>query len=353
MNLEERLDAFRQRQAATAPAPARTSPTLLTWEGRLLSPVPLRPGRRYLDIETTGFHDGLPVVLIGWAFAAAEDTLAYWQGSPGDLHLEGELLCAALAPREGVVVTYNGSAFDLPRLRSRALSWGVAMPEWPHDDLLPTARRLYGHRRIPLALSSLEHALLGIRRPPDLPGDAIAANVQLYLETGERAFMDEVAAHNRHDLLALAALDSRIASDIGSRAADADLAFGQGRVHLAAGRPEEALAAFGQVPPSSPLSQRAGALAARAAGAAGREKAPHLLRATAPLPAPRAQLELARALERERGDVNGAIAACEAGIAALEMLGDAGRSAPLMALLARRRRRLLGVMARRSSQGHV
>lgn len=347
MSLEDRLEAFRHRQDGGISPPARTRPALLTWEGRLAPGVPLRPHRRYLDIETTGFYDGLPVVLVGWAWAEAPDALHFWQGSPGDLDAEGALLKEALQGWQGVVVTYNGTSFDLPRLRSRAVTWDVPLPDWEHEDLLPVARRLYGHRHIPLGLSSVERALLGISRPPDLPGEGIAENVRLFLETGERAFMDEIASHNRHDLLALAVLDGHMATDIAASGAGPDLAFGQGRVHLAAGRPEEALVAFSRVPDDSPLSQRAGAMAGRAARQAGRMAADHLARATRPLPAPRAQLELARALERERGDIEGAIAACDAGIAALSLLGDAARAVPLMALLERRRRRLVRLLDRR------
>jgi|GEM_PF-5704850 len=349
MSLEDRLEAFRQRQKGGSSRPAGTRPALLTWEGRLAPGRPLRPRRRYLDIETTGFYDGLPVVLIGWAWAEAQDTLHFWQGSPGDLDAEGDLLREALKGGQSVVVTYNGTSFDLPRLRSRAVTWDVTLPDWEHEDLLPTARRLYGHRHIALGLSSIGRSLCGINRPPDLPGEGIAENARLFLETGERAFMDEIAAHNRHDLLALAVLDGRMAADIADAAAGPDLAFGQGRVHLAAGRPEEALAAFSRVPDDSPLSQRAGAMAGRAARLAGRMAADHLARATRPLPAPRAHLELARALERERGDVEGAIAACDAGITALSLLGDMAKGAPLMALLERRRRRLVRLIGRRRS----
>lgn len=350
MSLEERLAAFRSRQGEPGlrQPPAPKSP-LFTWESRLDSPEPLCAGRSYLDIETTGFQLGMPVILIGWAHPVTSHELALWQGSPTDLDREGALLEAAFARAKDTVVTYNGAAFDLPRLAARAILWDVPLPTWPHLDLLPDARRLYGHTLPRLSLSALEESLLCIHRGPDLPGDAMAENFRLYLETGERSFLNEVAAHNRHDLLALARLDARIAADAGSPSPSPSLAYGQGRFHLARKDAATALDALCRVPADDALSQRAAQLAARAAKEAGEESVAHLRRATGPLPSPRAELDLARALERERGDFEGALKACEDGLAALHLLGFPAASTSLHAALARRAKRLSRKIDRRQT----
>ena len=82
-----------------------------------------------------------------------------------------------------------------------------------HVDLLPIARRLWGHRWHDRRLVHLESALLHAQRTGDVAGADIAAIGRRWLDgarTAELARMlDRVVVHNAFDLVGLAALLGR------------------------------------------------------------------------------------------------------------------------------------------------
>lgn len=339
MNLEERLQAFLAlRRGEPAPPPASPS-DLLRWSSLERLPEAVPTHRLYLDIETMGLAEGFPVLLLGVG-RPSEGGLQISQWALSDLDGEPRLLEEGLGTLAGILVTYNGRAFDLPRLRARAALWEIPFPEVAHEDLLPRSRRLYREMFGRLPLSQLGERLLGLPRSADIPGEAVAEHFRLYLETGERAWMDDVARHNRLDLVTLARLDARIRHDARRPDAPPRLAYGQGLDQVAEGAPEDALASFARAASDSALAQRAALQAARVAKSLGRAEAAHLRRAVEPLPAPRALLALARALEVEEGDLAGALQACERGLAELALLGPAAEGGSLGRRLSSRARRL-------------
>ena len=134
------------------------------------------PGRLrplFLDAETTGLAGGTGtyafLVGAGWVEG---DTLVVAQYFMRDLDEEPALL-AALRPRleeASVVVTFNGTGFDLPLLETRFILGRSRWPALPHVDLLWPARRVWSRRFADCRLGTLERDVLGVTRDADVPG---------------------------------------------------------------------------------------------------------------------------------------------------------------------------------------
>ncbi len=178
------------------------------------APAPGSGGMVFLDTETTGLAGGTGtyVFLVG---------LATWQGDAlrvtqyflGDLAAEAAFLAAV---REAVagsrrLVTFNGRTFDLPLLETRYLLarapwWGADVA---HLDLYPMARALWRARVADCRLTTLEAALLDLDRGDDLPGAMMPQLYFRYLRFADTRALPRIFAHNRWDLVALAALAAR------------------------------------------------------------------------------------------------------------------------------------------------
>jgi uncharacterized protein YprB with RNaseH-like and TPR domain len=183
---------------------------LLSRLARTEAEIAVAEGLLFLDTETTGLAGGTGtyafLVGAGWIDA---DRFVVTQYFMRDLDEEPALL-AALAPvlaRASAVVTFNGSGFDLPLLETRFV---LARRRWPsalpHLDLLRPARRVWTACFEDCRLSTLERAVLGLAREDDVPGALIPALYFEYLRRRRAAPLARVFAHNRDDVLSLAAL---------------------------------------------------------------------------------------------------------------------------------------------------
>ena len=180
-------------------------------------PIPAGSGTVFLDTETTGLAGGTGtyVFLVGLA-AWMPSGLRVTQYFLGDLAAAAALLHAV---REGVgdareLVTFNGRTFDLPLLETRYLLaripwWGVDLP---HLDLYPVARALWRQCASDCRLTTLEGAVLGLDRGDDLPGAVMPSLYFRWLRTRDPHPLPRLFAHNRWDLVALAALHARAAA---------------------------------------------------------------------------------------------------------------------------------------------
>ena len=186
--------------------PAGT-PADLTWDEIL-----------FLDTETTGLAGGTGTLpfLVG---------LAWWEGAIYRVHQlflagpgEEEPLLDALtelANRFRVVATYNGAAFDLPLLRTRAR---LARREDPCADLvgwdlLVATRRLWGRQLSDCRQQTLEQHLTGSDRGVgDIDGAFIPATYLGFVRDGEVGLLPEVLRHNRRDLDGMARIMAAIAA---------------------------------------------------------------------------------------------------------------------------------------------
>ena len=164
----------------------------------------------FLDTETTGLAGGTGtyafLVGAGWIEG---DIFVVAQHFMRDLDEEPALL-AALAPlleRAGAVVTFNGAGFDLPLLETRFV---LARRRWPatlpHFDLLRPSRRVWTGCFDDCRLGTLERDVLGLARDQDVPGALIPTLYFDWLRRKRAAPLARIFAHNRDDVLSLAAL---------------------------------------------------------------------------------------------------------------------------------------------------
>jgi uncharacterized protein YprB with RNaseH-like and TPR domain len=189
---------------------ARLPTELLGRLARLEGPPPDPARLLFLDTETTGLAGGTGtyafLVGAGWR---EDDRFVVTQYFMRDLDEEPALL-AALAPlleRAAGLVTFNGGGFDVPLLETRFV---LARRRWPallpHLDLLRPARRVWTACYDDCRLATLERAVLGLERESDVPGGLIPSVYFDWLRLRRASPLARVFAHNRDDVLSLAAL---------------------------------------------------------------------------------------------------------------------------------------------------
>jgi uncharacterized protein YprB with RNaseH-like and TPR domain len=164
----------------------------------------------FLDTETTGLAGGTGtyafLVGVGWVDG---DRFVVAQYFMRDLDQEPALLAALhpLLEAASGLVTFNGTAFDVPLLETRFL---MARRRWPavtaHVDLLRPARRVWSACLDDCRLGTLEREVLGLEREGDVPGALIPGLYFDFLRTRRAAPLARVFDHNRDDVLSLAAL---------------------------------------------------------------------------------------------------------------------------------------------------
>lgn len=168
----------------------------------------------FVDTETSGLAGGTGTFafLIGVG-RVEEDRFRVTQFLMRDPLGEAAMLeeLAVMAAEGRDLVTYNGGSFDLPLLETRFALSGLASPfrGARHLDLLHPARRLFKPRHENARLSTLEREVLEVERDDDIPGDRIPQVFFDFLRYGDHPAMESVLAHNRYDIVTLAALALR------------------------------------------------------------------------------------------------------------------------------------------------
>jgi len=174
-------------------------------------PGPLAPDRLlFLDIETTGLI-ATPLFLIGtlvW-----EGGLVVRQYLARTYAEEGAVIALLAEAMRGrrTLVSFNGKTYDLPYVRARAAATRAPLvaPEI-HLDMLHLARRVWRERLPDCRLQTLETFICGRVRRGDIPGHLIPDAYHEYVRTGNAAQIGEIVRHNRHDLITLADLMTRV-----------------------------------------------------------------------------------------------------------------------------------------------
>jgi uncharacterized protein YprB with RNaseH-like and TPR domain len=162
----------------------------------------------FMDIECCGLGS-TPVFLIG-TMHFADGQLVFDQRF-ARTYAEEPAVLAAFAERldgAGLLVTFNGKAFDMNQIAERSVFHGlsVAKDARPHLDLLHESRRFWREQVPNCRLQTLEHLLCGRRRVGDIPGWAIPDAYHRFVETGDARQVRDILHHNLLDLLTMAQL---------------------------------------------------------------------------------------------------------------------------------------------------
>ena len=164
----------------------------------------------FFDIETTGFSPASSVVFLIGMLSYETDGWQLTQLLAEHAHEECNLLAAFLekASRYDTLVHFNGSTFDLPYLKKKALHYGFsrALEDCASVDLYqrfrPLAALLHTER---MNQQSLE-AFLGWPRTDRLTGKHMVSLFQKYDASGEPGLRALLLLHNHDDLLGMTQL---------------------------------------------------------------------------------------------------------------------------------------------------
>ena len=168
----------------------------------------------FLDIETAGLKNNDAIICVGaawWKGNALETTV--WNLLEEDA--EGRMLeaFAETARAFASVCTFNGKAFDVPRLNHRFSHFAIRTPfeKMGHIDLVLTARRQLPRQNHALGLQTLERTQLRFHREDDLSGREVPRRWKSYLSSGNPSLLRDIAEHNLLDVITLAALLGKFA----------------------------------------------------------------------------------------------------------------------------------------------
>lgn len=170
----------------------------------------------FIDTETTGLSGGAGVYtfLVGVGRIQGDHfhIAQFFMQDPAEETAQLSALETALAEVE-VLVSYNGKAFDLPRLISRYKThhWPPPLREIPHIDLLHLARRLWKEGLSSCTLGDIEYYILEFERSDqDVPGWKVADLFFEYLRTQDPTPLTQIFYHNEMDVLSMAAILNHI-----------------------------------------------------------------------------------------------------------------------------------------------
>jgi hypothetical protein len=180
------------------PADLALDPALQLWRSLGVG------GGVFLDLETTGLS-ATPVFLAGLITLSGDGALFHllFARNYGEEKPLIELIARELEAHP-VAVTYNGKSYDLPFLRERIGRLRVAGTRSPAVlDLLHPARRRWRGRFSDCRLTTLESALCGKRRGPDVNGRDIPDLYHRYVRDQDPRPLLRVFSHNMEDLATL------------------------------------------------------------------------------------------------------------------------------------------------------
>jgi len=176
---------------------------------RAVQEAPVSPERvLFLDIETAGLSANTYLFLVGMMYANnhgfhVEQVFArdYTEEKGVLLHVHDAM------QRFDTVVTYNGSSFDLPFIRTRmAVHRLPEVPPLGSVDLLHASRRVFREVLPNCRLVTVERHLRGAGRIDDIPSRYIPRAYHEFVRSKDARIMRNVAYHNRMDLFTMAVI---------------------------------------------------------------------------------------------------------------------------------------------------
>lgn len=166
----------------------------------------------FFDTETTGLGSGTGhmIFLLGCARITDKQVQVKQYFLPGPGH-EVALYHHFLKDVGDLknLVTFNGKAFDWPRVKTRHTLIREALPKLPsfgHYDLLHASRRLWKHSLPTTSLNTIENDILGVPRNEDVPGSMAPFLYFQFQKQPHDALMEGIIKHNEEDILTLVTL---------------------------------------------------------------------------------------------------------------------------------------------------
>lgn len=205
----------------------------------------------FFDTETTGLASGTGqmIFLIGLAHVTSGGVEMKQYFLPGPGH-EAAFFNAFLSDSHSLknLVTFNGKAFDWPRVRTRHQFVRDQVPRLPafgHFDLLHASRRLWKNRLESVRLQTVEREILGLGREEDVPGKMAPFLYFQFLKQPNAQLVKGIIEHNREDVLSLIALYIHLSNKVlGKVSSDEEERYEIARWYLQIGDDERALPLF-------------------------------------------------------------------------------------------------------------
>ena len=164
----------------------------------------------FLDIETAGLAANTYAFLCGLMYFQPEtNEFVVEQAFARDYAEEEGLLLHVrdALGRFDTVVTYNGSSFDLPFLRTRMTVHRIPdIVPMGSVDLLHATRRVFRPELPNVRLVTVEAHLRGVERVDDIPSRFIPRAYHEYVRTQDARIIRNIVYHNRMDIFTMAVI---------------------------------------------------------------------------------------------------------------------------------------------------
>lgn len=166
----------------------------------------------FFDTETTGLGSGAGhmIFLLGTGKIVQDQFEVTQYFLPGPGH-EAAFYYYFLSDNKDLsnLVTFNGKAFDWPRVKTRVQfvrDRVPKLPEYGHFDLLHASRRMWKDQLESVRLSIIEEELLGLKRELDVPGHMAPFLYFQFLKSPKASLVKGVFEHNAEDIKGLVTL---------------------------------------------------------------------------------------------------------------------------------------------------